>query len=319
VANPLASALLAVGRSEQELARHPVLHGNGDTLVTFGRPHPDDTVHWAGAWISAGGVQFVGEDPESHGASRSHRLTGPAGQLFDQVVDAARLYLERIEELDERLSEAQQRGRTVPLPDVWRLQRQAALLRAQIGRSLVALAEVAGPFSGAFPGLASAVPSLEAELGRVQQLCTNLQQSLSDLILLRNAEESNRIAEAANELGRISNRIAALANISNLRMLGLTYIALVLGLVSAVVLFPNTVATILGMPSAAWVPGVVVDGAIVLAAAGPLVVVLRAGWVRTLLRGLPAYETRAAEGIRDLPEVAADASPYEPPRGTQRL
>ena len=315
----LAPALEAVGRPPSDLARHPVLHGNGETLVTFGRPAATGELRWSGVWLSPAGVQFLGEEPESRGAARSHRLSGPAAQLFDTVVDVARLYLERIEELDERLSEAQQRGRTVPLPDVWRLQRQAALLRALIGRSLVALAELAGPFAAAFPGLSTALPSLEGEMGRVQQLCANLQQSLSDLILLRNAEESNRIAELANELSRISNRIAALANISNLRMLGLTYIALVLGLVSAVVLFPNTAATILGMPSASWVPGVVVDVALVLAAAVPLLLVLRSRWVRALLGGLPNYEARASEGIRDLPEVTPEGRTGEPPHESQRL
>ncbi|HYK94021.1 MAG TPA: hypothetical protein VEY07_08295 [Thermoplasmata archaeon] len=315
----LAPALAAVGRPESDVERHPVLHGNGETLVTFGRPDSAGTVQWSGIWISATGLEFLGVEPAGHGASRSHRLSGPAAQLFDLVVDIARVYLERIEELDQQLSEAQQRGRMVPLPDIWRLQRRTALLRAQIGRSLVALAEVSGPFGTVFPGLTPALPSLQSELGRVQTLCVNLQQALSDLILLRNAEESNRIAESANELARISNRIASLANTSNIRMLGLTYIALFLGLVSAIVLFPNTAATILGMPSAAWVPGLLVDAALVGAAVVPLVVVLRSRWVRTMLRGLPEYEERASEGVADLPELSADPNPREPPRGSQRL
>ncbi|HZY92580.1 MAG TPA: hypothetical protein VFG07_07430 [Thermoplasmata archaeon] len=319
MASSLVPALAAVGRSEADVVRHPVLHGNGETLVTFGRPAADGGLLWSGVWITPSGLQFLGVPAESHGASRSHRLTGPAAQLFDTIVDVARNYLERIEELDQQLSEAQQRGRTVPLPDVWRLQRRAALLRAQIGRSLVALAELAGPFGAAFPGLSAALPSLEGELGRVQQLCANLQQSLSDLILLRNAEESNRIAEAANRLSKVSNRIAALANISNIRMLGLTYIALLLGLVSAVVLFPNTAATILGMPSASWVPGVVVDLVLVTTAMVPLALVLRPRWVRTILAGLPAYEARASEGVRDLPEMEPDVPSGEPPRESQRL
>lgn len=315
----LAPALAAVGRPESDVPRHPVLHGNGETLVTFGRPKPDGGIEWSGIWISVSGVQFLGVETDGRGPSRSHRLSGPAAQLFDLIVDVARVYLERIEELDQQLSEAQQRGRMVPLPDVWRLQRRTALLRAQIGRSLVALAELSGPFGTVFPGLSPARPSLEAELGRVQQLCANLQQALSDLILLRNAEESNRIAELANQLSRTSNRIAALANTSNIRMLGLTYIALFLGLVSAVVLFPNTAATILGMPSAAWVPGLLVDAALIGAAALPLLVVLSSRWVRTMLRGLPEYEERASEGVADLPELPAEPPATDPPRGSQRL
>ncbi len=319
MSTPLAPALAAIGRTEADVPRHPVLRGNGETLVTFGRPGPEGAVQWVGVWVSPRGIQFLGETPTFKGAATSHRLSGATAQLFDLVIDSAHLYLARIEELDEHLSEVQQRGRSVPLPEVWRLQRQAALLRAQIGRSLVAVAVLSGPFADSFPGLAPALPSLEGELGRIQQLSSNLQQSLSDLILLRNAEESNRIAEVANELARISNRIAALSNLSNLRMLGLTYIALVLGLVSAVVLFPNTVATILGMPSAAWVPGAVVDVAIALAAALPLLLVLRPRWVRTLLSGLPGYEARAAEGISDIPEVPAETGGAGPRPPSQRL
>ncbi len=319
MATPLASALAAVGRTPADLARHPILHGNGETLVTLGRPAEDGTVRYLGVWLSPAGVTFIGESPEHVGASRSHRLTGPAAQLFDAILDTAHLYLERIEELDQRLSETQQKGRSVPIHDVWRLQREAARLRAEVGRSLVAVTELAGPFATSFPGLTPALPALEGELSRAQQLCAALQQSLSDLILLRNAEESNRIAEVANDLARISNRIAALANTSNVRMLGLTYIALILGLVSAVVLFPNTAATILGMPTAAWVPGLYVDLTIAIAAVVPLVLALRPRWVRTLLAGLPTYEARAVEGVRDLPEIAAEPAAPEPPRPSQRL
>ena len=319
MSSPLLPALQAVGRPEAEVHRHPVLHGNGQTLVTFARPGATGAVSWIGVWLTPTEVRFLGEPATSSEASHAHGLAGPAAELFDQIVDVARQFVGRIEELDERLSEAQQRGREVPLSEVWRLQRKAALLRAQLGRTLVAAAELGGPFGDRFPGLAAAFPSLEGELTRVQQLCANVQQSLSDLILLRNAEESNRIALAANDLAATSNRIAALANVSNIRMLGLTYIALILGLVSAVVLFPNTAATILGMPSAAWVPGVWVDVALVVVAAVPLVLVLRPGWVRRLLAGLPTYETRASEGVADLPELPAEPSPPAPRDGSQRL
>jgi hypothetical protein len=316
--SPLAPAIEALGRPEGEVHRHPVLHGNGQTLVTFARPATKGTVGWVGVWLTPGEVRFLGEAPSSTESSRAHGLAGPAAELFDRVVDVARQFIGRIEELDEQLSEAQQRGRAVPLTEVWKLQRGAAVLRAQIGRTLVAVAELGGPFGARFPGLAAAFPSLEGELTRVQQLCANVQQSLSDLILLRNAEESNRIAVAANELSLTSNRIASLANVSNIRMLGLTYIALILGLVSAVVLFPNTAATILGMPSAAWVPGLWVDLILFLVAVIPLLVVLRPRWVRHLLEGLGSYESRASEGISDLAEL-----PPEPPGGqtggTQRL
>ena len=143
-----------------------------------------------------------------------------------------------------------------------------------------------------------------AELVRVRELALSVQEGLSDLILLRNAEESNRIAEAANALSRTSNRIAALANISNIRMLGLTYIALVLGLVSAAVLIPNTGATILGMPSAAWIPGWWVVVVLTVLAVVPIWAIFSRRFVRRILVDLEDAERRAQEGVVDLPEVS---------------
>lgn len=313
----LEPALKALGRSAVDATRHPILHGNGQTLVTICRPAAGGGFTFSAVWIAPDQVRFLGDPPATTAFSQGHHLTGPAAELFDRVVDSTRLYLERIEEMDTSLSDAEQKGRGVPLKEIWTLQRRTALLRAQLGRTYVALAELGGPFADRFPGFVSALPPLEAELSHVQGLCANVQQALSDLILLRNAEESNRIAEAANRLSATSNRIAALANISNIRMLGLTYIALFLGLVSAVVLFPNTAATILGMPSAGWVPGVWVDVAIVITAAVPLSLVLRPRWIREMLRGLPSYERRVTEGLGDLPEVAPDAAADAGP--SQRL
>jgi len=157
--------------------------------------------------------------------------------------------------------------------------------------------------------LPKALPAVVHGLEGIQNLSGNTQQALRDLILLRNAEDANRIAEAANQLSATSNRIAALANTSNIRMLGLAYLALVLGLVSAVVLIPNTAATILGMPSAAWVPGLWVTIVVVITAAIPLVLVFSRPWVLQMLRGMKSYEFRSEEGLGDLPEI-----PPEPQR-----
>lgn len=314
---PLEPALRALGRTSADITRHPILHGNGQTLVALLRPGSGEGLSFNAVWITPDQVRFLGDPPATNAFSQGHHLAGPSAELFDRLVDSTRLYLERIEEIDTQLSDAEQKGRGVPLKEIWTLKRRSSALRAQLGRTHVALAELAGPFADRFPGLIGALPSLQAELDRVQQLCAGVQQALSDLILLRNAEESNRIAESANRLSATSNRIAALANISNIRMLGLTYLALFLGLVSAIVLFPNTAATILGMPSAAWVPGPWVDVAIVVTAAVPLFLVLRLRWIRTMLGGLPSYEGRVTEGLTDLPEVSPEVA--ADPGASQRL
>ena len=308
----LTEALAAFGRSSHDLPRAPVLHGPAGTLVTFAIPGPQGGLDYTGVWLAEKETRFLGAAPVPTGGSATHGLTGTSAGLFDLFVGSARVFLERVEEIDARLAEAQEKGRSVPLNEVWSLQRRTAQVRAQIGRALVGLSELSTHFATSFPGLANAVPAISGELGRVQNLAANVQQSLSDLILLRNAEESNRIAEAANELSRTSNRIASFANTSNIRMLGITYLALVLGLVSAVVLIPNTGATILGMPSAAWVPGEWVDAILVVLAVVPLVIVFSRPWVKAMLTGLAAYEGRATEGLRDLPELEVE-SPKKPP------
>ncbi len=162
-----------------------------------------------------------------------------------------------------------------------------------------------GPLGAEFPGLAGHLGTFATEVDHLEQLSNGLAQAARDLVGLRTAVESNRLAEGANELGRVSNRIAALANTSNLRMLGVAYIALLLALISAVVLIPNTAATILGMPSAAWVPGLWVDLVLVVLAIVPLAVVFSRPWVRRMLHGWRTYESRSAEGLADLPEVPA--------------
>ncbi|HZY70035.1 MAG TPA: hypothetical protein VFF67_03545 [Thermoplasmata archaeon] len=283
-----------------------MLRGKSGTLVVVGLPGAGTDVEWAGVLVAPDAVQFVGGAPPFEGGPAGG-LAGVSARLYELFLFAAHRYLELAEEVDERLAETQRRGRTVPLAHVWAMQRETAFLRAHIGRALVALVECEGPLAAAFPGFADAADPLEGELERARSSAQNVQQSLSDLILLRNAEESNRIADAANELSRTSNRIAALANISNIRMLGLTYIALILGLVSAVVLIPNTAATILGMPSAGWVPGIWVDLLLVALAVVPLYLVFSRPWVVRLLRGFREYEARASEGITDLPELPAQS------------
>ncbi|MCI4360516.1 MAG: hypothetical protein L3J91_02330, partial [Thermoplasmata archaeon] len=297
----LTEALTALGRPATEAPRHPVIHGAAGTLVSFGLPTESGTTKFLGVWITARDVQFLDPEPKETPAATAHGLAGVSARLFELFLTAARAYLERIEEIDERLADIQQRGRSVPLAG------------ASVG-----LAECSGRYAERFDGFAGAASTPESELLRVRELAGTVQQGLSDLILLRNAEESNRIAEAANNLSRTSNRIAALANTSNIRMLGLTYIALVLGLVSAAVLIPNTGATILGMPSAGWVPGVWVDVILVVLAIVPIWLIFSRRFVLRILRDISTSESRAQEGLDDLPEISASdaARASTPPRST---
>ncbi len=299
-------ALKALGRAPQDPPARAVLHGAAGSFLSLGIIDDQHRVVFHGVWIDPQGVRFLGPPVTSHDVSAAHHLTGTTAALFDLFAETVRNLLERIEEVDTQLAALQQRGRGVPLAEVWALQRRVAGLRALAGRAVVVAAECEGPLSSAFPGFAQALPSMLSQMRGVQELAGSVQQSLSDLILLRNAEESNRIAEAANELSRTSNRIAALANTSNIRMLGITYIALILGLISAVVLIPNTGATILGMPSAAWVPGFWVDVILIVLGVVPLLLVFSRRWVIDLLRGLVSSEVRVAEGISDLPELPGD-------------
>jgi hypothetical protein len=302
----VAEAMVALGKPAHETPRHPVIHGRAGTLIVLGVPGEGSAIEWFGVFVGREKVDFFGPPLPTNGPSTAAGLSGDSARLYDLFFSVAHRYLERLEDIDERLAEAQRRGRQVPLAHVWALQRETAQVRAQVGRAVVAFLECQGPLGESFPKFVKSAAPIEGELDRARGYAANVQQSLSDLILLRNAEEANRIAESANELSKTSNRIAALANISNIRMLGITYVALLLGLVSAVVLIPNTAATILGMPSAAWVPGLWVDLLMVVLAIIPIAIVFSRPWVRVMLRALSESEVRITEGIADLPELPAD-------------
>lgn len=304
---PVAEALARLGQPRGLAPRRPVLRGAAGALVTVGVLDAHRVPDYRGVWITADSVEFLGPSAPRSGLSETHNLPAPTARLADLLQAAELSFLERLEEIDEHLSALQSRSPTLPLREVGIMQRQVTAIRYQIGRTIALAAELDGGIGERFPELPRALPAIESELERLQDLSSNILQVLRDLVLLRNAEEANRIAEYANQLQRSSNRIASLANTSNIRMLGLAYLALVLGLVSAVVLIPNTGATILGMPSAAWVPGIWVDIILAVLAVIPLAVVFSRGWILRMLRGMSSYEFRIEEGLRDLPEVGPDA------------
>ncbi len=313
----LAARLSAFGAIPGRPPR-PVLRGPAGTLLTLPYPEAPDGVFWRGLLIGPEGVRPLGPPVADHRSSAAHGLTGGAGAAADLLAVSVHLGVEAAEGIDLRLADLEARGGAAGLAAIAEVQRRAARLRGQIGRTGAALEEAARRTEPEFVPLAAVLPALRSELARGRELLAAAQQGLSDLVMLRNTEESNRLSVAANALGATSNRIAELQNVSNIRMLGITYLALILALIGAVVLIPNTGATILGMPSAGWVPGLWVDLILVVLAAVPMAIVFRQRWVRELLRGLGSYEGRTGEGMRDLPERIPDGTDDPPAPATGR-
>ncbi len=313
----MSEALQANGLPAQPVPRRPVLHGPGGTVLLLGTLDPDGRPTYHGVWLSRAGSRWLGSHPPTSLIAATHRLDGITGDLVNLLQSAARSYLERLEELAERLDAIEADGESAPVSDLAALHRKYRALREHVARLDVTVAELDGPLGERFPKLAEALPQVQAELQHLEEFSSWIGQGIRDLLALRNAGDANRLSAATNRLGEVSNQIAAFANTSNIRMLGVAYIALLLGLVSAVVLIPNTAATILGMPSAAWVPGVWVDVILVVLAIVPLVVVFSRPWVRRVLGAFRASESRTAEGLSDLPEV--DPAVVNRPTGERLL
>ncbi len=254
--------------------------------------------------LKDGSVRPVGDPVPPSQLARSLELSEPARSLIDLAVAASVSYADRFEELGVRLDELEARSDIPPVEELVRLQRGMLMAHKHLARLERLLAELSGSAGTLFPGTERAAASLATEVARTREISVGLLQAVRDLANLRATVEANRLAAAANELGRTSNAIAALANNSNVRMLGVAYVALVIALVSVVVLIPNTAATILGMPSAAWVPGLAVDATLVVLAIIPLVVVFSRPWVRRMLASSHTFEARSSEGLSDLPEVS---------------
>ncbi len=289
-----------------------MLSHDGHVLLTLAVLGSDGKPVWHGLWLSPGRVHPLG--PAVGPSSLPARASAPEASrpLIDLLAAASRSLLERLEELGQRLDGLEATVEPAPLGELASLQRELARVRKHLFRLELLLAELDGPLGGRFPGIAEARAELGSGVARTADLAAGLQQAARDLLSLRTAHEANRLAEAANALGQTSNRISATANASNVRMLGVAYVALALALISAVVLIPNTAATILGMPSAGWVPGLWVDGILVTLAVVPAVVVFSRPWIRQMLAGWGGYERRSAEGLADLPELRPDGAASAP-------
>lgn len=299
----MSEALEANGLPAQPFPRRPVLHGPAGTVVVVATLDRAGQPTYHGVWLSRSGSRWLGDHPPASLIVTSHQLDGTTAELVNLLQAAALSYLERLEDLAERLDAVEAHAEGATLAEIASLHRQYRRAREHVGRLGIAVSELSGPLGERFPKLEDVLPQIESELDHLEEFSSWLGQGVRDVLSLRNAAVANRLSAATNRLGEVSNQIAAFANTSNIRMLGVAYIALLLGLVSAVVLIPNTAATILGMPSAAWVPGLWVDAILVVLAVVPLVVVFSRPWVRRVLAAFHESESRTAEGLADLPEV----------------
>jgi hypothetical protein len=282
-----------------------VLRNRDATLVTLATLGPDGAVTWHGLWIDAQGVRSLGPPVPASLLTEGAGLAPPTLALLDLMQAAYRSYVDHLETLGGRLDTLEARPDPAPLPELGALLHAIAGVRKHIERLTVLATDIEGPLGNLFPGIAPSLVTVRGEVVHLDGLSSGIAQGVRDLVAIRNAVEANRLAEAANRLGAVSNRIATLANTSNLRMLGVAYIALVLALISAVVLIPNTAATILGVPGASWVPGIWIVVTLLVLTVVPVSIVFTRPWVLRALRGLAASELRTGEGVGDLPEIRA--------------
>lgn len=312
----VAEALRALGVAGPEPPSRPVVLRHGtSTLVPIVLLGADGRAEWRGMWIEEGAApRLLGPAPPAGLATERAKLTGITATLVDLLEASLTTIIDRAEEVDQALLRLESappstgKGGESARSSADALRgtgRSLLTVRRHAGRSVSMVAELAGPLGTNFPELGRVLPVLESQADRLHNLALLLQGSFRDILLTRSAEESNRISEVANQLGATSNRIAAVANVSNIRMLGIAYLALVVALVGASLLIPETAATILSMPSATWVPGTWVTVILIVTTAVPLVVIFTRPWVLAILKGLGSIEARSGEGMVGLPELEA--------------
>lgn len=316
VVTTVADALRAVGRPGPEPPFRPViLSGPNGYFVPIAIPLAGDTVDWRGFWVDKEGVRFLGA-PAPEIAFPHPELTPATRQLLNLVSASGMTLLERVTDLDNEIAGLPV-GDTLTSPKVIEaLHRRVLFLRRHVGRLTAIVGELHGPLGASFPDLGLVYDEVAHQVDRLHTLTQSVESTLRDIVMMRAAAESNRISVVANRLGETSNRIGSLANNSNVRMLGIAYLALVVALFGAALLIPETVSTVLSMPSAGWVPGYWVVLVLVLSTAIPLAVIFSRPWLVRILRGLGSYEARSQEGLADIPETTPSGQPLAaPPKG----
>jgi hypothetical protein len=305
----------ARGIPENGLPR-PVTTRHDGTLLATVQIAEDFSVSTVALWVSGKDSEWYGGAPSSRAFSAGYHLKGTEAEIAEFIADAGRAILERAEDVEALVADATALGHHVPPATIGHWQRRVGILRLAAARAVVVATVAENILPDPSEAYGKALGTLQGELEHGQSVVQGIAQSLTDLLMLHNAETSNRLADLANGLTTQSNQIATIANTANVRMLGLTYLTLVLAFLSAVILFPNTGATILGMPSAAWVPGLWVDVILVILGAVPFAVVFTRPWIRRMLHDLADSEMRSQEGMKDLPELTASeaARPVRPGR-----
>lgn len=302
----LKEAYLSLGLNPDRRPGHVVNRRHGQVLLHLGLIDRSFVVEPIALWSDGTSVQVVDSRGEFHPEvtpSAELHIYGGAAVVLDMMAQISRMALERIEDVDRGLAELEQDPLHAPLLRVLELKRKVAIVREELGRAITGLSDLVEgrvlTFTGGPP---SSFQTMEQELLRLRDLTQATQSGLTDIFMIRQTDQANQLQMVANRMAAVSNRIAELSNISNIRMLGLSYVTLILAVVATVVLFPNTAATILGMPSASNVPTIVVWMVLVGTAVAPIAWFASQGWIRELFSGMRRYEARVTEGLADLPE-----------------
>ena len=264
-------------------------------------------------WSDGTHIKVLDDAGEFHpdvNPSAELQITGGSGQVFDSITQMSRTSLERIEDVERSLAELEKDPLHAPAIAVLELKRKTATVRAELGRTISAVADfVEGRLLPLAENARAPLRTSQEELLRLRDMTQATQSALTDIFMIRQAEQANQLQLVANRMAAVSNRIAELSNISNIRMLGLSYVTLILAVVATVILFPNTAATILGMPSAADVSPMIVWAALAGTAVAPIAWFASQKWIRELFHGMSRYEARVSEGIIDLPENVPGVHP----------
>jgi hypothetical protein len=312
----LAEAYQALGLPPDRRPGHVINRRRGQVMIHLGTVEPDFSIRPLAIWSNGTELKVLTTSGEFHAESplsTEFHLTGGAAVSFEVFVQIARASLERIEDVDRKLGELEKDPLRAPLVKVLELKRHMGVIRAELGRAITGLAEVQeGRIVVAPEGPPAALPTVREELLRLRDMTQATQSALTDIFMIRQTDQANQLQLVSNRMASVSNRIAELANISNIRMLGLSYVTLILAVVATVILFPNTAATILGMPSAAGIPNIVVYMALVGTAVAPIAWFASQRWIRDLFKGMARYEARVTEGIADLPEEIPEVRTLKP-------
>lgn len=313
-------AYRSLGLPPDKRPSHVITRRHGMVMIHVGSVTEEFAPQELAIWSNGSVLRVLtpkGEFQPEVTPSTEYRLTGPAAVTFDLFVHISRRLMERVEDVDRELGEIEKDPLHALPTTVLGLKRRLGVVRAELGRAITGLAEVQeGRIVTTPEGPPAAYATVEQELIRLRDMIAATQSGLTDIFMIRQTDQANQLQLVSNRMAQVANRIAELSNVSNIRMLGLSYVTLILAVVATVILFPNTAATILGMPSAAGVPTIVVYMVLVGTAVAPIAWFMSQEWIRELFRGMSRYEARVTEGLGDLPERIPEVDSISPDGAT---